>query len=104
MSATDNFVEAAKARRSVYSLTKASPVPDYRIEELVKEAIRHVPSSFNSQSTRLVLLLNEESDKYWDIVISVFKALADKDDASREKWETYTKGKLEGFKAGYGTV
>ncbi|KAL1967337.1 hypothetical protein VTN77DRAFT_3383 [Rasamsonia byssochlamydoides] len=50
--ATDTLIELAKARRTYYKLGKKSPVPDSKIEELVKTATLHMPSSFNTQSTR----------------------------------------------------
>lgn len=51
------FSEALKNRRSYYSITGQSPVTDQEIECIVNLAVRHVPSAFNSQSTRVVLLL-----------------------------------------------
>lgn len=104
MARCDTFVELAKARRTIYNITKLSPVPDSRIEELVHDAILHVPSALNTQSTRLVLLLHREHDKFWDKVISVFKGLVAKDTVPETLWTGYLKPKIEGLKAGYGTV
>ncbi|KAK2747730.1 hypothetical protein FQN57_001760 [Myotisia sp. PD_48] len=101
---TNTFVELAKGRRSVYGITNTSPVPDSEIEQLVKEALLHVPSCFNTQSTRLVLLLHEQHEKYWDTVLAVMKALVDNGTVPEAQWTSFTKPKLEGFKAGYGTV
>mgnify|MGYP003101354470 CR=1 FL=1 len=53
------FREALRHRRSYYALAPESPIDDARIEEIVRFAIKHVPSAFNSQSTRAVLLLHE---------------------------------------------
>ena len=50
------FREALRHRRSYYALAPESPIDDARIEEIVRFAIKHVPSAFNSQSTRAVLL------------------------------------------------
>lgn len=99
------FIELAKARRSVYTLSASSPVPDSEIQELVKSAILHVPSSFNTQSTRLVLLLHEEHRKLWDAAIKIFvESKVAPGKMSKEMWETHTKPKLQGFRAAYGTV
>ena len=38
------------------------------IENIVKFAVKNIPSAFNSQSTRMVLLLGEQHVKLWNIV------------------------------------
>ena len=93
-----SFREALVGRRSIYALEKKSPISDARIKEIAKDAVLNSPSSFNSQSTRLVVLLKAEHDKFWDIVIDILKAQLPAD-----KWES-TGQKLNGFRGGYGTV
>jgi len=93
------FLDAVKARRTYYQLTAESPIPDSKIHELVNQAVLHVPSSFNSQSTRVVVLLAAEHRKLWtDIVKPAVKAVA-----PAEAWPA-SETKLDGFNAGYGTV
>jgi uncharacterized protein len=95
----DSFLDAVKARRTYYALSSESPVSDKRIHEIVDFAITHVPSSFNSQSTRVVVLLNEEHKKLWnEIVKPAVKAVA-----PAEAWAASEK-RLSGFEAGYGTI
>ena len=98
MASTTNFLEAVANRRSIYTLNKTSPIPDARIEEILTQLVKDVPSSFNSQSARLVLLLKDEHDKFWDIVRDALKAIVPED-----KWES-TANRIGGFRAGYGTV
>lgn len=57
-----------------------------------------MPSSFNSQSARLVVLLKEEHTKFWDIVTDILKTLVPED-----AWE-HTGQRLSGFQNAYGTV
>lgn len=59
------FSEALKNRRTYYSITDQSPIPDQEIECIINLAVRHVPSAFNSQSTRVVLLLGKSHKKLW---------------------------------------
>jgi predicted oxidoreductase (fatty acid repression mutant protein) len=92
------FLDAVAHRRSIYTLTKSSPISDDRIEAIVSQLVKDVPSSFNSQSSRLVLLLKDEHDKFWDIVRDALKAIVPED-----KWES-TANRIGGFRAGYGTV
>jgi predicted oxidoreductase (fatty acid repression mutant protein) len=92
------FLDIMAARRTIYALNKDVPIPQSRIEEIIRHAILHVPSSFNSQSTGIMLLVGAEHDKLWEIVKESVKAVA-----PPEMWPTSEK-KLNGFKAGYGTV
>jgi len=92
------FLETVKARRTYYALKKESTISDAKIQEIIKEAVLHVPSSFNSQSTRVVLLVKEEHDKLWDIAKETLKAIV-----PAEQYPS-TEQRLNGFKAGYGTV
>lgn len=95
---TLSFKDAVANRRSVYPLTKKSTIPDAKIKEVVEQAIRDVPSSFNSQSSRAVVLVKGEHDRFWEIVTGILKAHVPED-----KWE-HTKGRMDMFKGAYGTV
>lgn len=92
------FLELVKARRSIYALNKDLPISKERIQEIVTEALQHVPSSFNSQSNRVVVLFGAEHDKFWDITTETLKAIV-----PAENWEP-TAGRMAGFKAGAGSV
>ena len=61
------FAEAMAHRRSYYSIGSDSPVLDEEIVHIIREAVKNVPSAFNSQSTRIVLLLGDEHKKLWNI-------------------------------------
>ncbi|KAK9478821.1 Nitroreductase-like protein [Lipomyces japonicus] len=101
---TDALVEVAKARRSYYKLGKTSPVSDAKVEELVNNAILYLPSSFNTQSTRVVVVVNDKHDKLWDIAIEQFGNLVKSGAISEDQWNNQTLPKLQGFKAAYGTI
>ena len=95
---TITLKEAIANRRTIYSLTKKSTIPDAKIKEIVTLAIENVPSSFNSQSTRLVVLIKEDHDKFWNIVTEILKVHVPED-----KWE-HTGQRLTMFQGAYGTV
>lgn len=101
---TEAFVQAAKNRRTIYQLGKNAPVSDAKIEEIVNEAILNVPSSFNTQSTRLVVLLKEEHERLWDLAISTFEGLVASGAVPEAVFKSQTLPKLQMFKAAYGTV
>ncbi|KAL8999519.1 MAG: hypothetical protein Q9188_005869 [Gyalolechia gomerana] len=98
MVSTKPFSAAIKDRRTYYALESSSPIPDSRIQEIVKDAILHVPSAFNSQTTRAVLLLNEEHKKMWDLVVEVYKQQLPEDKFNRANQ------RFPMFRAAYGTI
>ncbi len=97
VSSTD-FLAAIKNRRTLYAISKPSPIPDSRIQEIVEEAVLHTPSSFNSQSGRAVVLFGQHHDKLWDITTDVLKAIVPPDQFQS------TQDKMNSFRAGHGTV
>ncbi|KAF1816367.1 nitroreductase [Eremomyces bilateralis CBS 781.70] len=99
MGNSDTFLEAVKARRTIYGLNKKSPIPDSRIEEIVHHAVLHIPSSFNSQSTRLVVLLGKEHEKFWELVKEVVKPHV----PTPEAWKG-SEARLNGFQGGCGSI
>lgn len=95
---SSNFLEAVKERRSIYAISKESTVSDAQITEIVEQAVLHSPTSFNSQSSRAVVLLGEQHDKLWDITTETLRKIV-----PAEQFEG-TAQKLAAFKAGYGSV
>ncbi|MBO1198329.1 nitroreductase family protein [Staphylococcus simiae] len=93
------FNEAMEARRSVYNLKETLSISDNELEELIAHAVKHVPSAFNSQSTRIVLLLNDNKDKFWENAKGILKEAMGED----RDFEP-TRQKLDNFKHSYGTI
>ena len=93
------FKEALRHRRSYYALAPESPIDDARIEEIVRLAIKPLPSAFNSQSTRAVLLLHAPNAEMSTLVTLTHRAIVPEGAFAR------TEEKIEhSFAAGYGTV
>lgn len=101
---TQALIDVAKSRRTHYALGRKAPVPDSEVVSLVNEAILHIPSSFNTQSTRLVVTLGADHEKVWDIAVDAMKGLVAAGAVPQETFDTQTKPKLDSFKAAYGTV
>ncbi|WP_102408869.1 nitroreductase family protein [Parabacteroides bouchesdurhonensis] len=94
-----NFKEAIKSRRTYYGFVNKSPITDDAIKELIEFAVTHTPSAFNSQSTRVVLLLGENHKKLWNITKEILKAKLPED-----AFKT-TEAKINNlFASGYGTI
>ncbi|KAL9017101.1 MAG: hypothetical protein Q9185_005561 [Variospora sp. 1 TL-2023] len=98
MASSTPLLTAILHRRTYYALSGASPIPDTRIQDIVKHAILHVPSAFNSQTTRVVVLLGDEHRRVWDVTAQVYEQ-----QLAREKFASANK-RFMGFRAGYGTI
>ncbi|KAF7589561.1 hypothetical protein BBP40_004140 [Aspergillus hancockii] len=92
------LLAALANRRSYYALRNQSPIPDRAIQAILSKIMLQTPSAFNSQSTRAILLLNKEHEKLWNITKEILLARI-----GPERFQK-TEPKLDGFKAGYGTV
>ncbi|KZP17585.1 Nitroreductase, partial [Athelia psychrophila] len=96
------FLKTVKARRTYYSLSNASPISNAEIRAIVESAVTHVPSSFNGQTSRAVLLTGKSHQKLWEIVKTGYiKSLGVKAPADIIK---QSEDKIGGYAAGYGTV
>ena len=96
---SQSFLETIQNRRTVYSLSKKNILPDAQIVQLIQQAVREAPSSFNVQSSRVVVLFGAQHDNYWgQIVPSALRAVAG------EQAVEASKQKLAGFQAGTGTI
>ncbi|GAA5830652.1 hypothetical protein JCM11251_002550 [Rhodosporidiobolus azoricus] len=93
-----SYLDAIKTRRSVYALGKDLPISNDRVVELTNEIFKHIPSSFNSQSSRAVVLFGESHTKLWGFVKTALKAILPA--------EAYpaSEARLNGFEAAAGTV
>lgn len=98
MASTAAFLETTKNRRTYYQINNETTIPDSRLQEIVKHTILHVPSAFNSQATRLVVLLKKEHQKLWDIALDACETKLP------ETAFKHTEQRLKSFRAAYGTV
>lgn len=86
-------------RRSIRKLKKSNDVDREQIEKILRTAM-YVPSAFNMQSYRIVVLDGRNHDDLWDIVEEM---LIDK--MGKEKYlERGTGNKIAGYKGGNGTL
>jgi len=93
------FFEQLKQRHSYYALSKDLPISNDQVQEIIKNVLLSVPSSFNMQHVRTVVLLGTEHDKLWDITGDALRAKI-----GDERYEASTKDKMAMFKAAAGTV
>ena len=94
-----DFQEALANRRSYYSIGDSSPIEDSQIEDILRFALQVTPSAFNSQSTRLVLLLGDNHKRLWNIVLDTLREIVPGEAFSA------TEAKIKNsFASGYGSI
>lgn len=101
MISTDQWLAAAKHRRSIYTLTKTSSTSDTRIEEILQQVLSFAPSSYNTQPMRLTLVTGNKHKQFWDAVIKTAEPVLK--GVSEGVWNTMG-GLMESQKAAYGSV
>lgn len=101
MSAAAPYIRAITTRRTIYQLGRENfPLKNSEVNSIVTEVVKHTPTSFNSQTTRAVILYGAHHEKLWGkFAHDALKAVS----ASEEAFAA-TKGKLDMFKGAYGTV
>ena len=93
-----SFLDHIKQRRTIYAVGKNVALTPEQIESVIKEAVNHSPSAFNSQTSRIVTLFGESHLQLWNIVRETLRKIVP--EAAFEG----TNAKINSFAAGYGTV
>ena len=93
-----SFLDYIKQRRTIYAVGKNVALTPEQIESVIKEAVNHSPSAFNSQTSRIVTLFGESHLQFWNVVRETLRKIVP--DAAFEG----TNAKINSFAAGYGTV
>lgn len=94
-----DFKETLEHRRSHYALGSERLVGRADVEEMVRFALSHVPSAFNSQSSRIVLLMGNSHRRFWQIVKDSLQA-----QIPAEVFVKTEKKIDQSFASGYGTL
>lgn len=91
--------KAFEKRRTIYALNNKLPISQDEVKAIVEHVIKFTPSSFNSQSTRVLVLFGAEHEKLWDATREILRVIV----GDEEKFAS-TDQKMDSFKAGAGTV
>ena len=93
------FTDLQTKRRSIYALGKDLELSNQELIETIQGAVLNTPTAFNSQTSRVVILLVEESDAFWnEIAYSELEKVT-----PAEAFEA-TKERLAGFAQAKGTI
>lgn len=93
-----NILELFAKRHSFYAINDKLPIKKAAITQMVHDALKLYPSSFNAQETRLLLLYGDEHRKFWQLLEQELLQTAPKDKAEA------VKTRIAAFKAGAGTI
>ncbi|MDM1758811.1 MULTISPECIES: nitroreductase family protein [unclassified Acinetobacter] len=96
---SNNFLDLIKNRRTIYAIGRRVEQTPEQLTALIQNAIKQSPSSFNSQSSRAVILFNQQHEKFWQLVKEKLRSYA-VDEVAATKTDT----RIESFKAGFATV
>ncbi|KAM0326137.1 hypothetical protein ACHAQA_006730 [Verticillium albo-atrum] len=97
----DQWLAAAKHRRSVYGLKDTSHVSDERIQEIIANVLSFSPSSYNTQPGRITVVLGEKHKQLWDVVIETAEPVLK--GFGLGVWEAMGP-RFQAFKTAYGSV
>ena len=95
---SNSLIQSIEKRRTQYALGNALPISEQETTALIEAAIRLAPSSFNSQSSRAVILYGDESREFWGMVEAALRKIVPAEASAA------TKAKIDSFAAGAGTV
>lgn len=93
-----SFLKQIEQRRTIYSIGNNVSLSQDEIEQTIKDAVRLSPSSFNSQTSRVVILFGDAHQKFWNIVRETLRKIVPADAFEG------TNGKINSFAAGFGTA
>lgn len=94
-----NFTDLQTKRRSIYALGKNVELSNQELVETIQAAILQTPSAFHSQTTRAVILFDEESDAFWNEI-----AYSELEKVTPAEAFEGTKQRLAGFAQAKGTI
>lgn len=93
-----DFVDLLKQRRSIYQLGNQVSLTNDELLSLIRTVVRESPSAFNSQTSRILILLDKAHQEFWDMTEHILK------EVTPEAAFPNTQAKLAGFRSGKGTV
>lgn len=93
------FLDLQKKRRSIYALGNNTNLSNQEVIDLVTASVEQSPSSFHSESSRLVFLFGEENNHFWNVLTA-----EELEKVTPAEAFAATKEKLASFAAGQGTI
>lgn len=93
-----SYIDIIKQRRSVYDLHKHLPISENKLMRILEDVIRESPTAFNMQSSYVIVLMDGQHERLWNIVTKTLK-----DIVPSNKFEP-TQKKMNMFSNAKGTI
>ncbi|AMB99387.1 nitroreductase [Aerococcus urinaehominis] len=93
-----NFKELASKRRTVYHLGRNTEVSQEEISNYLSQVLQEVPTAFNSQTSRIVIVFGDKHEALWQEIYNVQEQVL-----AGDMWDMMS-GVIQGAQAGLGTV
>ena len=93
-----NYIDIIKQRRSVYDLHKHLPISENKLMRILEDVITESPTAFNMQSSHVIVLMDGQHERLWNIVTKTLK-----DIVPSNKFEP-TQKKMDMFSNAKGTI
>ena len=93
-----SYLNIIESRRSIYDLNDHLPASEKVVLNIIKHITVESPTAFNMQSSHLVILMNDEHHKLWNIVNETLKKIVP------ENQFASTHAKLDMFYKAKGTI
>lgn len=92
------LLELAQKRRSCYALGNHIALTPPQITELVEACVKQAPSAFNAQSARVLILLDEQHQRFWHLIKTALQKIVPPENFAP------TEEKITGFSKAVGTL
>ncbi len=92
------FLPLATRRRTIYALGNELPVSENDLIEIIKNAVKQAPSAFNSQTSRVLILLGSQHQRFWELTREQLRKIVPEANFAG------TSAKIDGFAAAAGSA
>lgn len=90
-----SYIDIIKQRRSVYDLHKHLPISEKKLMRILEDVITESPTAFNMQSSHVIVLLDGQHERLWNIITKTLKDVvpSDKFEPTQNKMDMFTNAK-----------
>ena len=90
-----SYIDIIKQRRSIYDLHKHLPISENKLMRILEDIITESPTAFNMQSSHVIVLMDGQHERLWNIVTKTLKDIVplDKFEPTQKKMDMFTNAK-----------
>ena len=90
-----SYIDIIKQRRSVYDLHKHLPISENKLMRILEDIITESPTAFNMQSSHVIVLMDGQHERLWNIITKTLKDVvpSDKFEPTQKKMDMFTNAK-----------